>query len=203
MSLPRFVTERNMKGTVAYMSGGKYYIYKSKSVRKPGVKYPVAIRGECLGYFDHDGVFHKPCRTMISSDDIPVVREFAFTKYMIKNYDSFRLDLPTTLSSEEWKTVFETIVLNFSRNSYLKDFFEDPPLSLEELSKKYRINASIQCKKLMDYLKQDFFKLETLKSICIVRFRKKVYLSKLTKYEKDLMDELEIGGYEQSDLKPL
>lgn len=188
MNYPDYVKKYRPKGTVVKKSRETYYVYYATSQRVPGKKYPVQVIKGLAGKIDRNG-FHPLSRAVVDTEHV-VVRECGFTNFLLKfeeEYLSRRNE-----SMKEKRSIYRSMIVYLSNNSYLND---EPGAILypaEELVKRFHIGIPNQITAISKIAEHSMEELEPLKYICSVRMGNRVFASDLTEAQKKLIKRLGI-----------
>ena len=193
MNYPDYVKRFRPKGTIVKKIKDTYYVYNATSKRVPGKSYPVQVVGGIAGKIDEKG-FHPVKTTRVELDEV-IVRECGFTNYLLLFEDQY-VAQSTTRSKKDSKSIYRSMIVYLSNNSYLNEETEVKIYSAEELVKRYGIGISQQVTMISKIIERNLSDLGPLKYICNVRAGGKVMNSMLTEEQRRILKELEIDETE-------
>jgi len=193
MKYPEFVRKNRPKGTVVKKINNTYYAYYATSKRVAGKSYPVQVVSGIAGIIDING-FHPASGIRVGKDEV-FVRECGFTNYMLK-FEELYLASCYYRSRKDSSAIFRSLIVYLSPASYLGE--DDTVYSSAELTEKFGIAVPNQLTVLEKILEISIEKLEPLKYIFEVKMSGKVFESRLTEAQKNILKELEI---EENDIR--
>lgn len=189
---PDYIKNFKPKGTIVKKVRDVYYVYKATSKRVPDKSYPVQVIEGLVGKIDENG-FHKSFNTLVDSE-VVTVREYGFTNYLLLFEKNFLFDSSHHRKKSEISSIYRSIIVYLSSNSYLTEESEEPIYDINELVGKYKISITKQINAILRILEIDSLdQLEPLKYICRVKMGNKVFKSELNKIQKDLINKLGVG----------
>ncbi len=177
---PEWIDQFREKGTTVKKNGNNYYLFKTKSKRVPGKKYPQAY-STYIGKITPEGVIRSNAKRLCV-ENIEVF-EYGYSKAIER------------LMPEEWVKTFETkdeaqtvlkqIIIRNSPQSYLKDEYI--------LSKQISLGGlTIREKSLEEAIGIPLSKLEILKTIYLLKFENKNVISRISEEASTLLKNLGI-----------
>lgn len=192
---PEYIKKYRPKGTIIKKTNNKYYVYKATSKRVEGKSYPVQVIEGVIGYIDEQG-FHNQKRTLVETSSV-VIRECGFTNYLLLFKDSFTNDINAHHNKKDALSIFYSLIVYLSNNSFLVDQKEIPILSITKLNEKYSISLPKQINAIVKVTNvKDIKSLEPLKYICHVKIGNKIFKSDLNDFQKEIIEELGVDADE-------
>ena len=195
MKYPDYVKRFRPKGTVVKKVNDSYYVYKATSKRVPGKNYPVQVVEGIEGKIDESG-FHPVSSVRVELGEV-VVRECGFTNYLLQFEDLYIANF-TGRAKKDSRTIFRSLIVYLSNNSYLGDETDIDIFSTDELAEKYGIGIPNQLTVIQKLIECSLEQLEPLKYICNVRMGGKLFHSRLTKTQIDLLRKL---GVQENEIR--
>lgn len=188
MSYPDYVKQFRPKGTVVKRVNKIYYVYYATSRRIPGKTYPVQVITGLAGKIDEDG-FHKLTRAVVDTEHV-TVRECGFTNFLLKFEGEY--SNRGKGDEEERRSIYRSMIVYLSNNSYLNDETGIMLYPKEELEERFHIDVSEQISVICGISGHSLEELEPLKYICNVKMGNRIFSSDLTEVQKRFMDKLGI-----------
>ena len=118
--LPEWVLQFKVKGTEVHGKGGKYYLYKVRSVRVSGRKNPKKITGRYLGVITPEGVKKPKHERVLEELQHVVVKEYGATHYLLQHNREL-IDALKKAFPGEWKEILCCAVFRVLYQSPLKN----------------------------------------------------------------------------------
>ena len=172
MKYPDYIKKYRPKGTVIKKIGDTYYAYYATSKRIPGKSYPVQVTSGIAGTIDAGG-FHPSDTVRVNPGEI-LVRECGFTNYLLM-FEDYYSDSLRGRAKKEAKTIFRSLIVYLSPNSYLNDEKDVKIYPVSSLAEEFGIGIPNQIKVISNLIEKDLKKIEPLKYICNVRMGDRVY----------------------------
>lgn len=189
---PDYVKKFRPKGTIVKKVRDVYYVYKATSKRVDGKSYPVQVIEGLVGKIDEHG-FHTLTRTLIDSESV-IIREYGFTNYLLLFEKGFILDTSAHRKKSEIISIYRSIIVHLSSNSYLAYESEVPIYEINELVRRFKISITKQINAILRITEiETLEQLEPLKYICRVKMGNKIFKSDLNKIQKDLIYKLGVN----------
>lgn len=194
MRYPDYVKEYRPKGTIIKKVNNTYYAYYATSKRTKDKSYPVQVITGLAGIIDQYG-FHKTNRNVVDVTSV-IIRESGFTNYLLKFEDEYILKRHESIKQK--KSIYRSLIVYLSNNSYLIDDKSIKIYSIQELVDKFHIGIPNQITSLEKMIGHKLNKLDQLKYICSVSMGNRMYESKLSDNQKQLLNEL---GLSEDDIR--
>lgn len=191
MRYPDYIKQYRPKGTIVKRVNDTYYAYYATSKRVPDKKYPVQVIKGLAGKIDAHG-FHPLTKAVVDTEHV-IIRECGFTNFLLKfeaEYISRRQE-----SVRERRNLYRSMIVYLSNNSYLNDDLGTRIYSKEEMIHKFQIGIPNQITAISKICEYSLKELEPLKYICNVRMGNRVFQSKLSAAQRELL--LKIGVEEE------
>lgn len=190
MKYPDYVKKYRPKGTVVKKINGIYYAYHATSKRVPDKKYPVQVVKGVAGKIDRWG-FHPVTSVRVEMGDV-VIRECGFTNYLLMFEDLYCVQ-NSKRSRRDNRTVYRSMIVYLSNNSYLNDDTDTRILPIDRLVERYGIGVPNQVAAISRLMETDIGKLEPLKYICRAVMGGRTFKTRLTEAQKRIIEELGVS----------
>lgn len=192
-SYPEF-TKKRPKGTIVKKVRDTYYVYYATSEKIEGMKYPRQVIKGLAGKVDENG-FHELSKTYVNKENV-IIRECGFTNYMLMFKEVFANDKYLKIKKNERNNIYCSFIVHFSPNSYLNDDRKIKIYTFDEITNKFELSIQHQITSIEKILGKGIKELDSLKSICYVKFGNKIFHSKLTKEQLRILEELGVDENE-------
>lgn len=182
---PDWVQKYRTRGTTVKKKNNCYYLYKRTSKRVPGKKYPQPV-DTYIGVITEDGIVYAEKKLVPVDSESCEVREYGYSKALqLCCPEEFRKS-----AGKNWKELLLILTEMSSPNTYLGYEFEMPDKN--EYRYSYGAQLSALYRKIYSSYKVQKQELEVLKTIYIVYFGKKKFMSRINDEQKAVLRKLGI-----------
>lgn len=173
-----------MRGTTVKKVGDNYYLYKHKSRRVPGKKYPQPV-DTYIGLITPAGIIESK-KKKVSLTEIEV-KEYGFSKALVVLCpESWKTPL-----GDDWEDVFSIIIQKWSPEYYLT---KEREIKKEaDFHYQFAVQMSILGRKLYKEHGISLAELKILKSIYQIYLENGTVVSKINEEQKQILDKTGIN----------
>lgn len=182
---PDWVQKHRTKGTTVKKVGNNYYLYKHSSRRVPGKKYPVP-KDTYLGKITPEGVEKSVAKKVATEGAAIIVKEYGFSK-------AVELLCPAGWKEplgKDWQPVLDYIITRESPESYITQIRKVPEAFPG--NGQYGAQKSSLMRRMRNEHGIDLNDLDTLKTVYIVNFAGKDFISLISEGQKKILEMLGI-----------